>query len=240
MLKLMSSPDSKIWSRFVFELVIWLNQVAFVSWTQPSGRITFGEFDPELLSHSAYVKFFVTFSTKVPYLTFRNKMRQWIEREEIQRKWGNVESESLSSFSLNFLFIFSFTLHFLIHSPVSHSQAARLAKLVQPCFCLMDQSKKKAKIAHTESTHTKIAQRQYFKICVNKAWIINTKCVMSLLRLTQPPIKYANLQNLQNAKKHGFRIHWQKINTASPKNSIDGVWALFQQCARSRWSRWSR
>ena len=124
MLKLMSSRDSKIWSRFVFELVIWLNQVTFISWTQPSGRFAL----------------------------------------------GNV------------------------------------------------------------FTHEKIAQKQCFKICVNKAWIINTKCVMSLLRLTQPPIKYANLQNLQNAKKHGFRIHWQKINTASPKNSIDSVWALFQHC----------
>ena len=65
-----------------------------------------------------------------------------------------------------------------------------------------------------------------FQIFVNKAWIINTKCVMSLLRLTQSPIKYANLQKLQNAKKQGFRIHGQQINTASPKNSIDGVWAL--------------
>ena len=37
------------------------------------------------------------------------------EREEIERKWGNVESESLSisSVSLYFLFIFSFSLHFL-------------------------------------------------------------------------------------------------------------------------------
>ena len=34
------------------------------------------EFDPELFSHSAYNKFFVTFATKVPYLTFYNKMRQ--------------------------------------------------------------------------------------------------------------------------------------------------------------------
>ena len=148
----------------------------------------------------------------------------------MDREGGNTERMRECREWISLLILSQFPLHFLIHSPVSHSQAARLAKLVQPCFCLMDQSKKKAKIAHTESTHTKIAQRQYFKICVNKAWIINTKCVMSLLRLTQPPIKYANLQNLQNAKKHGFRIHWQKINTASPKNSIDGVWALFQHC----------
>ena len=32
------------------------------------------EFSPELLPHSAYVKFFVTFATKVPYLTFCDKM----------------------------------------------------------------------------------------------------------------------------------------------------------------------
>ena len=31
-------------------------------------------FDPELFPHSAYVKFFVTFATKVPYLTFCDKM----------------------------------------------------------------------------------------------------------------------------------------------------------------------
>ena len=31
------------------------------------------EFDPELSFHSAYVKFFVTFATKVLYLTFIDK-----------------------------------------------------------------------------------------------------------------------------------------------------------------------
>ena len=31
-------------------------------------------FDPELFPHSAFVKFFVTFATKVPYLTFCDKM----------------------------------------------------------------------------------------------------------------------------------------------------------------------
>ena len=36
-------------------------------------------------------------------------------------------------------------------------------------------------------------------------------------------------RKLQNAKKQGFRIHGQQINTASPKNSRDGVWALLQQ-----------
>ena len=82
------------------------------------------EIDPELFSHSVYIKFFATFATKVPYLTFCNKMKL-IERDKIKRKWENVESESLSissyslhfisisSFSLHFLFIFSFSLHFL-------------------------------------------------------------------------------------------------------------------------------
>ena len=36
------------------------------------------EFDPELFPHSAYVKFFVTFVTKVPYLIFSDKMRQFL------------------------------------------------------------------------------------------------------------------------------------------------------------------
>ena len=32
------------------------------------------KFDPELFPHSEYVEIFVTFATKVPYLTFCNKM----------------------------------------------------------------------------------------------------------------------------------------------------------------------
>ena len=32
------------------------------------------EFGPELFSHSVYVKFFVTFATKVPFLTFCEKI----------------------------------------------------------------------------------------------------------------------------------------------------------------------
>ena len=74
----------------------------------------------KLFSHSMYDNFFVTFATKVRYLTFCDKMRQfliyrkWIERGEIKRKLGNVESESLSisSFSRHFLFIFLLSLHF--------------------------------------------------------------------------------------------------------------------------------
>ena len=33
-------------------------------------ELSCSEFDPELFSHSAYDKFFVTFATKVPYLIF--------------------------------------------------------------------------------------------------------------------------------------------------------------------------
>ena len=81
------------------------------------------------------LSFFVTFGTKVPNLTFCEKMRQceiwkWREREEIKRKWRNVTSKphSISSFSLHLLSISSFSLHFLLHflilSPFSHSPAA--------------------------------------------------------------------------------------------------------------------
>ena len=68
----------------------------------------------------AHVKLFVTFATKVCLWHFATKYynfwyRKSTEREEIKRKWGNLESEflSTSSFSLHFLFIFSFSLHFL-------------------------------------------------------------------------------------------------------------------------------
>ena len=53
-----------------------------------------------------HVKFFVTFATKVPYLTFCDNVwyRKWIERGEIKRKWGNEESEISPFFhSLHFL-----------------------------------------------------------------------------------------------------------------------------------------
>ena len=41
-------------------------------------KLSRSEFDPELFSHSAYVNFFMTFATKVPYLTFCDKMRQFL------------------------------------------------------------------------------------------------------------------------------------------------------------------
>ena len=41
-------------------------------------ELSHSEFYQELFSHSAYVKFFVTFATKVPYLTFYDKRRQFL------------------------------------------------------------------------------------------------------------------------------------------------------------------
>ena len=48
------------------------------------------KFDPELFPHSAYVEIFVTFATKVPYLTFCDKMRQFL-MQEMDRERGNSE-----------------------------------------------------------------------------------------------------------------------------------------------------
>ena len=47
--------------------------------TRPSqlAELSRSECDAELFAHSAYVKFFVTFVTKVPYLIFCDKMRQF-------------------------------------------------------------------------------------------------------------------------------------------------------------------
>ena len=45
---------------------------------------------PQLLSHSEYVKFFVTFATKVSYLTFCDKIRQFFIKE-VDREGGNIE-----------------------------------------------------------------------------------------------------------------------------------------------------
>ena len=42
------------------------------------GELPCSEFDPELYPHSAYVKLFLTFATKVPHLTFCDKMWQFL------------------------------------------------------------------------------------------------------------------------------------------------------------------
>ena len=51
-------------------------QPPFTEYYRPAqlAELPRSEFDPELFPHSAYVKFFVTFATKVPYLTFCDKM----------------------------------------------------------------------------------------------------------------------------------------------------------------------
>ena len=79
------------------------------------------EFDPELFSHCAYVKFLWHSRQKYWISHFATTWdnfwyRKWIEREEIKRKWGNVESEYISFSSLSHS-ISSFSLHFLILSP---------------------------------------------------------------------------------------------------------------------------
>ena len=53
-------------------------------------RLLAANSNPELFSHSTYVQFFVTFATKVPYLTFCDKMRQFLI-QEIDREGGNKE-----------------------------------------------------------------------------------------------------------------------------------------------------
>ena len=71
------------------------------------------------------------FATKWDHFWYR----KWIEREEIKRKWGNVESESLSitSFSLHFFFIFSFSLHFLAARVPGCHYLCNPASLIQKC-----------------------------------------------------------------------------------------------------------
>ena len=53
----------------------------------------------------------------------------------MDREGGNKEKmrKCGECISLHFLILSLFPLHFLILSPFSHSQAARLAQLVQPC-----------------------------------------------------------------------------------------------------------
>ena len=97
-------------------------------------ELSHSKFVPQLFPHNACVKFFVAFATKVPYLTFSDKMRQFFINE-MDREGGNKEKmrKCGECISLHFLILSIFPLHFLILSPFSHSQAARLAQLVQPC-----------------------------------------------------------------------------------------------------------
>ena len=95
-------------------------------------ELSHSKFDPKLFSHVPYVNFLWYSQQKCCFQHFATKWdnfryRKWIEREEIKRKWENVESEPLSiySFALHFLFIFSFSFHFL---------AASLPQFVQLYF----------------------------------------------------------------------------------------------------------
>ena len=56
------------------------NHKYFSPTAEPSqlAELSHSEFDPELFSHTAYVNFFVTFETKVPYLTLCEKMRLFL------------------------------------------------------------------------------------------------------------------------------------------------------------------
>ena len=51
----------------------------YLPYTRPAqlAELPRSEFDPKLFPHSAYAKFFVTFTTKVTYLTFCNEIRQF-------------------------------------------------------------------------------------------------------------------------------------------------------------------
>ena len=61
----------------------------------------------------------------------------------MEREGGNKEKmrKCREQISLHFLILSPFPLHFLILSPFPHSQAARLAKVVQPCVSATDQQK---------------------------------------------------------------------------------------------------
>ena len=53
-------------------------------------ELSHSKFVPQLFPHNACVKFFVAFATKVPYLTFCDKMRRFLI-QEMDREGGNKE-----------------------------------------------------------------------------------------------------------------------------------------------------
>ena len=55
-------------------LVFFYNLCASLSRPAQLAELPRSKFDPKLFPHSVYVKIFVTFATKVPYLTFCDKM----------------------------------------------------------------------------------------------------------------------------------------------------------------------
>ena len=63
-----------------FKQLYLANEVIEIPQLRPSqlAELSHSEFDPKLFSHSAYVKSFLTFATKVQYLTFCDKMGQFL------------------------------------------------------------------------------------------------------------------------------------------------------------------
>ena len=67
---------SRLNSINAIEVPRYLGDIFGISLGRPAqlAELPRSKFDPELFPHSAYVKIFVTFATKVPYLTFCDKM----------------------------------------------------------------------------------------------------------------------------------------------------------------------
>ena len=81
--KLLRKADNILFQEDMFDIIlyrvgrIWFELLSSSpSQNRPAQLVELprSDFDPELFPHSAYFKFFVTFATKVPYLTFCNKM----------------------------------------------------------------------------------------------------------------------------------------------------------------------
>ena len=85
------------------------------------------EFNPELFSHIAYIKFLCDIRDKIAvFNVLRQNMtiflcRKWIQRGEIKRKWGKVISLFFLILS-QILILSPFLLYFLILSPFLRSQ----------------------------------------------------------------------------------------------------------------------
>ena len=136
----------------VWEVYVYITDLA---WKPPHLMQEKLFINPELVSHSTYVKFFVTFATKVRYSKFWNKMsqllkyRKWIvdseggNKEKMRkcRKWISLHFLTLSLFPLHFLFILSLSLHFLeARLPGCHSLCTPGSKYfccvcISTCIC---------------------------------------------------------------------------------------------------------
>ena len=76
--------EDQIWSRFVFELVIWPKQVTLVSWTQPSGPLCLLQCFFLFYNHSNVAKYEII-------TCFRDFMRSYPS----SMAWGGLDPESL-------------------------------------------------------------------------------------------------------------------------------------------------